>query len=163
MRTLTGVRTQPLYVDEVDGPIVVSTGRRGWLGVDFMIEVDGEPAERVDSTRWMLPGTDGTPQPAMLRGKPWDVFPTLVVAGQDVRTGPTMPWWLVLLAALPAILCAPFDAPFGFTSFVVGVVVLLANHLALREAPTMGQRAIRVIVQAFLGVAFWLMLELPRM
>ncbi|MFN8074338.1 MAG: hypothetical protein U0Q15_02820 [Kineosporiaceae bacterium] len=156
------MRSQPLFVDEVDGPIVVSSSRRGRFGLQFVIEVDGEAAERNGPDRWLLPGVDGTPQPAVLRGKPWDVFPTLAVAGQEVRVGPTMPWWLIALALLPAILCAPFKAPFGLTSFVIGVVALLVNQLALREAPTMGQRAIRVVSQDVIAVMFWLMLELPR-
>lgn len=157
------MRSEPVYVDEVDGAIVVSTHRRGAFGLEFLIEVDGEPGTRIDDTHWLLPGVDGSDQHAELKGKFWEVFPTLVVSGQEVRTGPKLPWWLIALAVLPGLMCAPFDAPFGWTSFIVGVVTLLANQLALREAPTMNQRAVRVVVQGFIGFAFWLMLVLPTM
>lgn len=118
------MRTEPLTVDGLAGPVVVDvnllTGRR-------TLSVEGVPIEGRRG-RYELATATGESVPARLRTKFLDLYPTLEVNGQSYRTGPQAPVIVNVLRLLPLLLVV-FG---GLLGAVFAVVGLVANHSLAR-------------------------------
>ncbi|MFK3978960.1 hypothetical protein ACI2K4_01140 [Micromonospora sp. NPDC050397] len=133
--------TEPIGIDGVAGPIVVTTN--AFWGRPA-VTVGGVPAPRTGRHRYALPATAGGAVEATVRSAFADPYPTVQVNGVPHRTGPSAPVVLRVLTLLPLLLLAVGGALGG----LVGALGLGAN---LAVARTRTPTVVKVLIM--LGVS----------
>jgi len=127
------VNTEPITIDGVAGPVVVSTNMFWGHPV---VTVAGQPATRAAKRQYDLPASAGGTVPATLRTGVADPYPTVEVNGVRHRTGPKVPMVLQILALLPIALVAIgglLGGLLGALAFAVNVLVARTRlHAALK-------------------------------
>lgn len=95
------VNTEPISIDGVAGPIVV-TPRALWG--QPTVSVGGVTVSRSGRRQYTLPAVDGGAVKATVRTTFTDPYPTAEVNGVQHRTGPSLPVILRVLTPLPILL-----------------------------------------------------------
>lgn len=139
---ITSVNTEPISIDGVAGPIVVTTN--ALLG-NPKVTVGGVSAPRSGRRQYTLPATDGSAVDATVRIAFADPYPTVEISGVRHRTGPSIPVMLRVLAPLPLLLVTIGGALGG----LVGALGLWANlHVARIQAGSAAKAMAMVGVSA---------------
>ena len=120
------METQPIAIDGVAGPIVVTTDR---FGGRAEVTVNGRPAPLHGDRHHQLPATTGGTVDAVVRAGIIDPYPTVEVNGVRHRTGPAVSRSAKALAALPVVPAVLG----GLAGGLVGVAGFLANGALLRS------------------------------
>lgn len=136
------MNTEPISIDGVAGPIVVTTNAFWGRAV---VSVDGVPAPRTGKRRYTLPGAAGGAIEATLRSAFADPYPTVEVNGVQHRTGPSIPVVLRVLAPLPILLVAVGGALGG----LIGALGFVAN---LAVARTRASSVVKGLIMVGVGV-----------
>jgi hypothetical protein len=116
------VQTEPIRIDGIAGPIVVT--RNAFLG-RTAVTVDGVPAPKTGKRLYALPARAGGVVEAYVPRTFVDPYPTLEIDGVPHRTGPTVPVVLRVLTGLPIVLVAVGGALGGLLA-ALGIVANLA-------------------------------------
>jgi hypothetical protein len=117
------VNTQPLGIDGVVGPVVVTTN--SFWGHPT-VTVGGQPTQRIGKRQYTLPAVGGGAVEATVRTAFADPYPTLEINGVRHRTGPKVSRGLQALAMLPLIALAAVGGLLGGLLGGLGMVVNLA-------------------------------------
>jgi hypothetical protein len=143
------VNTEPISIDGVAGPIIVTT--HAFWGRPA-VTVGGLPALRTGKRQYTLPVTAGGAVEATLRSGFADPYPTVEVNGVQHRTGPTVPIVLRVLALVPILLVAVG----GLLGGLIGGLGVVANLAVARtRTPSVVKALIMIGVSV---VAFVVML-----
>ena len=127
---------QPVHVPGVVAPVTVEPSLFGRPKV----AVGGVAVQHAGRNRYVLPG-HGDPVEAVVRSSALNPFPTVDAGGQRFRTGPEVPLWLQLLAALPILLVAIG----GLVGGVVAVGAIAANVAVVRSSMAVTGKALAVV------------------
>ncbi len=118
-----------------------------------LLTVDGRPARREQGS-YQLPGADGRPIAAQLKGRLFSVHPVVKIHGHDYSTGePTAPY-LVLIAFLPLLLLLGGGPVPG----VLAVLAVLFNLWVLRFHRGDAWKSLLIfgtLIAAVLFTVFW--------
>ncbi|WP_327035523.1 hypothetical protein [Micromonospora ureilytica] len=144
------MKTEPLNVAGVAGPIVVTT--KEFFGHPA-VTVGGVPAPRTGK-RFALPMVDGGVVQATLRSTIADPYPTLEIDGVKHRTGPAMPIFLRILVLLPILL---FTVG-GILGAMVGVLGVWANLAVAHTRMTTAVKALAMVGVGIGIVIVWLVI-----
>jgi hypothetical protein len=140
------VKSEPLTIDGVAGPIVVTTPTL-WGKPSIM--VGGQPAARTGSRRYILPATAGGTVDAALRTGFADPYPSVEVNGVRHRTGPKVSVVLRALTLLPILLVAggALGGLIGALGVVTNMAVARTQISSVAKAPIMiGVVAVALLV-----------------
>ncbi|MCY1137148.1 hypothetical protein OWR29_03995 [Actinoplanes sp. Pm04-4] len=132
------MRTEPITIDGVAGPVVVTTGRFGGAA---RVEVNGEVVPQLGDRHHRLPATGGGTVEAVVRGGTFDPYPTVEVGGVKHRTGPKVNGVVQALAFAPMIMAITS----GLVGGLVGLAGVLANATLLRSRLRPGAKVLAVI------------------
>jgi len=135
------MNTEPITIDGVAGPIVVTTNAFWGHPV---VTVGGVPAPRTGRGQYALPAATGGAVDATVRAALTDPYPTLEVNGVRHRTGPRVPVVLRVLALLPFLLAVG-----GALGGLVGALGVVAN---LAVARTRSPAIVRALIMIGIGV-----------
>ncbi|HEX6454598.1 MAG TPA: hypothetical protein VF060_34695 [Trebonia sp.] len=132
------MKTEPIAIDGVAGPVVVATN--AFWG-RHVVTVAGQTVPHVGKRQYALPGADGVTVHATLRSRLADPYPALWVNGIQHRTGPKVPVVLQVLALLPIALVSIGGALGG----VIGALGVMANlAIARTRIPSAGKAPIMI-------------------
>ncbi|GAB3799623.1 hypothetical protein [Micromonospora zhanjiangensis] len=146
------MRTPPLDIDGLAGPLVVDTAP---ITGRHAISVGGEPTSGTPAGEYLLPLANGGLVTARLRRGVLDPYPRVEIDGVSHRTGPPVPTVLRALALLPLSLVLLS----GLLGVVLGLAGLAGNLAVLRTAwPVAARAGLMLVVFAaavagYLGVA----------
>ncbi len=141
------MRTDPITIDVVDGPIVVTTS--AWGRAD--VTVGGVPAPRTGSREFALPGKRGRTVQAIVRSRLTDPYPSLEIGGISHRTGPKVPAVLQVLAMLPFLLVTVG----GILGGIIGAFGVVANLAVARNRIPVLVKTLIMIGVAAVGYLIW--------
>lgn len=116
-----------------------------------ILTVDGKPVRR-EKGDYLLPGADGSPIRARLRGRFLAQHPVIVVAEREYATGPLTSQFLLVIAFLP-LLFLFIGSPVGLLVAALGV---LFNLWIVRAPRTEAWRAAIILAGFIVGVVFLL-------
>jgi membrane associated rhomboid family serine protease len=142
------VNTEPISIDGVAGPVVVTTN--AFWGHPA-ISVGGVPAPRTGK-RYALPAVAGGAVEATLRTAFTDPYPTIEVGGVRHRTGPSVPVVLQVLTVLPIALAAVGGAVGG----LIGALALIGNWAIVRVQIPSVVKALIMLGTAVVAFVVWL-------
>jgi hypothetical protein len=138
------VRTEPLAINGLIGPIVLESG---FFANNYSITVGGRPATRTGRGRYSLPAVGGGTVEATVRGGFLDAYPTLEINGVKHRTGPKVPVPLRALAWVPIVLLGLG----GLVGGLIGALGVMVNMVIARRPASAVLKT--VLMLAVLGVA----------
>lgn len=142
------VDTQPVTIDGVAGPVVVTTNA---LWGQPAVTVGGQSAPRVGRRKYTLPAAGGGTVEATVRNGFADPYPILDINGVGFRTGPKPPVVLRMLSVLPIALVAIG----GLTGGLLGVLGMVVNLAVARtNLPT----AVKALLMVGVGVVAFVVL-----
>jgi hypothetical protein len=145
------VRTQPVMINGLAGPVVLEAG---WLSGRYRITVGAHPAARTGRNRYALPTAGGGTAEATLRGGFFDPYPSLVIGGVAHRTGPQTPLSLRVLSLLPLALIGVG----GLLGGLIAGLALVANFAVLRSpARSFAVKALSVLGVTAAAAVLWLL------
>jgi hypothetical protein len=136
------MKTEPIAIDGVAGPLVVATNAFWGRPV---VTVAGQAVPRVGKRQYALPAADGGTVHATLRNRFVDPYPTVWANGIQHRTGPKVPVVLQVLTLLPIVLVGIGGAVGGLIG-VLGVVADVA--IARTRIPSAGKALIMIGIGA---------------
>ena len=148
------MNTEPLVIDGVAGPVVVST--HPLWGSLSGVTVGGMPVARAGKRQYTFPALPGGTVPATVRTGFGDPYPTVEINGVRHRTGPQVPVILKILILLPIALVA-FGGALGGA---IGVVGAMANQAAARTQLPPVVRALMMIGITGVALVIWLAIAL---
>jgi hypothetical protein len=130
------VKTEPITIDGVAGPVVVTTPT---LWGRPALTVGGQPAARVGPRQYTLPATAGGMVDAALRAGFADPYPSVEVNGVRHRTGPKVPVVLRILTLLPILLVTggALGGGIGALGVVTNLTVARTKIPSVAKAPIM--------------------------
>ncbi|MEV6816597.1 hypothetical protein [Micromonospora sp. NPDC051296] len=143
------MNTEPISIDGVAGPIVVTTNA---LWGRPAVTVGGVPAQRTGRRQYALPAAAGGAVEATVRSAFADPYPTVEVNGVQHRTGPPVPVVLRVLAPLPILLIAVGGALGG----LIGVLGLVANLAVARSRTPSAVKGLIMVGVAVVASVVWL-------
>ncbi|RZU72178.1 hypothetical protein EV384_0523 [Micromonospora kangleipakensis] len=144
------MRTEPIVIDRVDGPVTVEVNTFG----NPRVLVGGIPGTGRRDV-FDLPAVGGGTVRAKLKTKLLDAYPVIEIDGVNHRTGPETPVVLRILIMIPFLLAIKG----GLIGGAFGVVGFVGNHSIARNDRSTGAKAARMILAtlgvglAYLGVA----------
>ena len=145
------MRTEPLTIRGLAGPVVVSTnGLSGRYG----ITVGGHPASRIGRARYALAVPGGGTVEAKVRGGFLDAYPSLEINGVTHRTGPRTPLALRALALSPIGLLLLG----GLLGGLVGGLGAATNFAIARSRVPTAVKALLMLVVLAAVVVTWAIL-----
>jgi hypothetical protein len=147
------VNTEPISINGVAGPVVVTTNAFWGRPV---VTVGGVPAPRTGGRRYALPATAGGAIEATVRSTVADPYPTVEVNGVPHRTGPSVPLALRALALLPILLVAVGGALGG----LVGALGFVANSAVARTRIPSLAKALIMVGVSVIAYFVWLVLAI---
>jgi hypothetical protein len=136
------VKTEPIAIPGVAGPVVVATTFWG----RFVVTVADQAVPRIGKRQYALPSAVGGTVHATLRSRISDPYPTVEANGVRHRTGPKVPVVLQVLALLPMVLVGIGGALGG----LAGALGAIAN---LGIARTRMPAAAKALVMVAIGAA----------
>ncbi|MEV0807212.1 hypothetical protein [Micromonospora sp. NPDC050200] len=143
------MNTEPISIDGVAGPIVVTTnafwGRTA-------VTVGGVPAPRTGKRQYALSAVAGGAVEATVRSAFADPYPTVEVNGVQHRTGPSVPVVLRVLAPLPILLVAVGGALGG----LIGALGFVANLADARTRTPSVVKALIMVGVSVVAYVVWL-------
>lgn len=145
------VNTEPISIDGVAGPIVVTTNA---FRARPVVTVSGVPAPRTGGHQYALPAAGGGAVEATVRSAFADPYPTVEVNGVRHRTGPSVPAALRVLTLLPILLMVAVGGALGGLIGALGFVVNVGAVTRIRT-PTAVKALIMVGVSA-VAFVLWL-------
>lgn len=145
------MNTEPISIDGVAGPIVVTTNA---FRARPVVTVSGVPAPRTGGHQYALPAADGGAVEATVRSAFADPYPTVEVNGVRHRTGPSVPAALRVLTLLPILLMVAVGGALGGLIGALGFVVNVGAVTRIRT-PTAVKALIMVGVSA-VAFVLWL-------
>jgi hypothetical protein len=143
------VKTEPVSIDGVAGPIVVTTN--AFWGRPA-VTVGGVPAPRTGKRQYALPAAAGGAVEATVRSAFADPYPTVEVNGAQHRTGPSVPVVLRVLAPLPILLVAVGGALGG----LIGALGFVANLAVARTRAPSVVKALIMVGVSVVAYVVWL-------
>jgi hypothetical protein len=143
------MRTEPLLVDGLAGPLVVTvntlTGRHS-------VTVGGQPAVGTRRGKYTLPTANGGTVEANLRATWLDAYPVIDIAGVEHRTGPRTPVGLRILALIPLVLVAIG----GLLGGAFAALAITANMMVARGPQSTPIKAALMVSTLVAAAALWL-------
>ncbi|WP_123826997.1 hypothetical protein [Micromonospora globispora] len=141
------MRTEPIHINGLAGPVVVATQTLGAA----KIMVGEQNATRTRRNRYLLPAADGTLVDATLSSGLFDPWPSIDIAGVKHRTGPRIPVLLQILIALPFLLVL---AGGGLIGGLIGGTAMVINIAIARGRQSTPVKALLMlcVLGAFLLV-----------
>jgi hypothetical protein len=146
---ITPVNTEPISIDGVAGPIVVTTN--AFWGRSA-VTVGGVPTPRTGKRQYALPAAAGGAVEATVRSAFADPYPTVEVNGVQHRTGPSIPVVLRVLVPLPILLVAVGGALGG----LIGALGLVANLAVARTRTPPVVKALIMVGVSVVAYLLWL-------
>jgi hypothetical protein len=143
------VRTEPLVIAGLAGPVVLAFG---FLGTKFSITVGGRPATRTGRGRYSLPAAGGGAVEATVRSGLLDAYPTLEIDGVKHRTGPMVPLPLRVLALVPIVLVG-FG---GLVGGLIGALGVMVNMAIARLPASAVVKALLMLGVLVVTVVVWI-------
>lgn len=148
---ITSVNTDPISIDGVAGPIVVTTN--AFWGRP-RVTVGGVPAPRTGNRQYALPAAAGGAIEATVRSAFADPYPTVEVNGVRHRTGPAVPLVLRVMTLLPVLLVAVGGALGG----LAGGLGFVANSAVARTRIPSAVKALIMVGVSVVAYFVWLVL-----
>jgi hypothetical protein len=145
------VNTEPIAIDGVAGPVVVSTNA---LWGTPVVMVGYQTASRIGKREYALPSSFGGTVHATLRSRFADPYPTVEVNGVRHRTGPKMPVVLQVIALLPIALVGIG----GLIGGLIGALGVMANVAVARTRISSAGKAFIMIGIGVVAVAVFLVI-----
>lgn len=145
---ITPVNTEPISIDGVAGPVVVTTN--AFWGHPAVI-VNGVPALRTGRRQYALPAAAGGAVKATVRSGFADPYPIVEVNGAQHRTGPSVPVVLRVLAPLPMLLIAG-----GALGGLIGALAFVANLAIARARTSSVVKALMMVGVSVVAYVVWL-------
>ena len=118
-----------------------------------VLTVDGHHVKR-DKGEYLLPGADGTPVRAKLRGRFFSEHPIITIAGKDYTTGAVTPPFLLIIAFLPVLFLFS-GSPVSALLAVLGVLFNLWIVRAPRGEAWKAAVILIVFVALVIFTTFW--------
>ncbi len=144
------VRTQPLAIDGLAGPVVLAAGA---LSSRYSVTVGGVEAKRTGRFRYALPTAAGGTVEATVRNRFADTYPTVEINGVKHLTGPPLPLALRILALIPFALIG-FGGALGG---LVGGLGVVANLAIARQSIATGVKALSMVGVLLVTAVVWLL------
>ena len=145
------MNTEPISIDGVAGPIVVTTNA---LWGRPAVTVGAVPAPRTGKRQYALPAVTGGTVEATVRSAFADPYPIVEVNGVQHRTGPSVPGALRVLAPLPILLIAVGGALGG----LIGALGFVANLAVARTRTSSVVKALIMVGVSVIAYFVWLVI-----
>lgn len=145
------VRTQPVSIPGLAGPVVVSAG---FFSLRYTVSVNGVDVRRTGRATYQLPAADGTMVEGKLRSGFFEPFPALQIHGVTYRTGPAVPLAVRILAVIPFLL---FTVG-GVLGAVLGAAGVVGNLAIARQSIPTAVKALSMVGVLIAVVVVWLVL-----
>ncbi|MEV0431379.1 hypothetical protein [Micromonospora sp. NPDC050495] len=144
------MRTEPIDIDGLAGPLVVTTPTFGAAS----ITVGAHSATRTRGNKYVLRAADGTLVEAKLSSGFLDPYPSIEIRGVKHRTGPRVPALLQMMTALPFVVFI-LTLHGGLIGGLVAGAAMVANLKIARGSRSTAVRALLMLCVLGASTIVW--------